>query len=44
MQWLMNNWSFLVVVACAIALVILYIRRFTNLPSEEQMQKVREWL
>lgn len=44
MQWLMNNWSFLVVVACAIALVILYIRRFSNLPSEEQMQKVREWL
>ena len=44
MSWLINNWSLLVVIAVVLALVFLYVKRFVNLPSDVQLQKVREWL
>lgn len=44
MQWINDNWSFLVVVICAVALMLLYLRKFTALPSGEQLMKVKEWL
>ena len=44
MNWFFDNWSLLVVLACAIGVGYFFVRKFTQLPSEEQMAKVREWL
>lgn len=44
MNWLINNWSLLVVLACVFGVGFFYFRRFSQLPSEQQMAKIREWL
>lgn len=44
MNWLINNWSFLVVIGCALVVAIVYIRRFLEIPSNEQLAKVEQWL
>lgn len=44
MKWIIDNWSLLVVLACIIGLGIVYAKKFMNLPSEEQLTKVKEWL
>ncbi len=44
MEWIINNWSFLVIVLCAIGVFVWYTKKFVELPSEEQLAKVREWL
>ena len=37
MKWLIDNWSFLVVVICAIIAIVVYLNRFIALPSGEQL-------
>lgn len=44
MKWLIDNWSLLVVIFAAICVVVMFVKRFVELPSEEQTDKVREWL
>ena len=44
MKWLIDNWSFLVVVVCAIGVIVVYLNRFIVLPSGEQLNKVKQWL
>lgn len=44
MTWFLNNWSFLVVVVCAIGVIVVYLNRFIVLPSGEQLNKVKQWL
>lgn len=44
MTWLINNWSMLVILAIIAFLVVRYLRKFTELPSEQQILKVKEWL
>lgn len=44
MVWISENWSFLVVVICAVGIGCLWVKKFANLPSDEQLNKVREWL
>ena len=44
MKWLTENWSLLVVIACFIGVAIFNVRKFTKLPSDEQLTKVKEWL
>ena len=44
MAWLISNWTFLVVLGCIIGLGLYYIKKFSGLPSVEQLDKVREWL
>lgn len=44
MKWLIDNWSFLVVVICAIIAIVVYLNRFIALPSGEQLNKVKQWL
>ena len=43
MKWIVENWSFFVVVAIIIFLGIVYTKRFVRLPSDEQLVKVRQW-
>lgn len=44
MNWIVENWSLLVVLAAAVVVIVHYIKKFTSLPSETQLQKVKEWL
>lgn len=44
MKWLIENWTLLVVIACAVGVGFFYVKKFANLPSEEQMAKIKEWL
>ena len=44
MNWLLNNWSLLVVILAVVFIGVHYAKKFTELPSEEQLLKVREFL
>ena len=44
MKWIIDNWSLLVVLACAGVVVFMYVKKFVNMPTEEQIAKVKEWL
>ena len=44
LYWLIENWFFLVVMATCIVLVAWAIYGFLGLPTEEQRNKVKEWL
>lgn len=44
MNWIINNWSFLVVVACACVVGFFYVNKFAKMPNEEQIARVKQWL
>lgn len=44
MKWIIDNWSLLVVLACAMVAVFIYVKKFASMPTEEQIAKVKEWL
>lgn len=44
MTWFLNNWSFLVVIACAACVGVFYCNKFVKLPSEKQIAMVKSWL
>ena len=44
MTWILNNWSLLVVLVAACVVAWRVFKRFTDLPSEEQLEKVKQWL
>lgn len=44
MKWLFENWSLLVVLLAACIVAWRIVKKFADLPSEEQLNKVKEWL
>lgn len=44
MEWIVNNWSLLVVLLAIGVVVYHWTKKFSELPSEEQLKKVKEWL
>ncbi len=44
MKWLIDNWSLLVVILAAVAVALVFTKRFAELPSEEQQKKIKEVL
>lgn len=44
MKWIIDNWSLLVVTVCACVAIVIYVKKFTGMPSEEQVAKIKEWL
>lgn len=44
MQWLIDNWTLLVVILGVFFVVYKYAKKFMGLPSDEQLKKVKEWL
>lgn len=44
MEFLLNNWEFIVLIIAVIALAAAYCYKFVKLPSQAQLQKVQEWL
>lgn len=44
MNWLIENWTLLVVIAAAIACAVVYVKKFASLPTDEQIKNIKEWL
>ena len=44
MEWLIDNWSLLVVLVCAIAAGVMGCKKFIQSGKTNQIQKVKEWL
>ena len=44
MTWLINNWTLLVVLLAAVAVVVYYAKKFAQLPTAEQQEKIKAWL
>lgn len=44
MKWIAENWSLLVVVLSLAILLIVYVKKFVEMPSDAQIKKVKEWL
>lgn len=44
MKWIVDNWSFLVVLACVVGVAIVYINKFVHIPNNEQLAKLKQWL
>lgn len=44
MEWLVNNWFLIVCAIAVIAVVIVAVLKFFNLPTQEQVKAVKEWL
>lgn len=44
MKWIVDNWSLLVVAVGVLVSILLYTKKFTSMPTEEQIKKVKEWL
>jgi len=44
MNFIINNWSLLIAVVAVIAVAAGFIIKFTNLPTQTQIQKLKEWL
>lgn len=44
MSWIINNWSFLVVILACLVIGYVYVNKFKNLPTEQQQEMVKAWL
>lgn len=44
MNWLVNNLTMLVVIGAVVGVVAYYVKKFSSLTSERQLQKLHEWL
>lgn len=44
MDFIIDNWALLVALISIAAMIFVYVRKFAGLPTEEQLDKVREWL
>ena len=44
MKWLIDNWSFIILLIAACVTVLMYINKFLNLPTDAQISAVKEWL
>lgn len=44
MEWIVNNWSLLVVILAFGLAGFTWAKKFASLPSEQQLLKVKEWL
>lgn len=44
MNWIIENWFLVVTLAACIAVAVYAIIKFAGLPTEEQKEKIKEWL
>lgn len=44
MQWLIDNWSLLVIIAVVFVLGLVYVNRFVKLPLETQLKLIKMML
>ena len=44
MTWLIENWMVVFGLAVAVIIAVLVVYRFFGLPTEKQVEKIKEWL
>lgn len=44
MNWLIENWMVVFGLAVAVIIAVLVVYRFFGLPTEKQIEKIKEWL
>ena len=44
MEWIVNNWSLIVVLIAVIVCAIVYVKKFLNKPTDEQINALKEWM
>ena len=44
MNWLINNWSLLVVLMCTIVIGVLVVKSFIERPTDQQITQIKQWL
>ena len=44
MEMFVNNWCFLVVIISFVTLTILYVKKFSNLPTGQQKEQIKQWM
>ena len=44
MDFLINNWSLLIALIAVIAVAAIFVIKFKKLPTQAQIQKLKEWL
>ena len=44
MKWIIENWSLLVVIVSIATVAFVCMKRFGELPPQEQIYKVKQWL
>lgn len=44
MEWLINNWYLIVAAGAVVGAVIYAVRKFLGLPTEQQLDNLKEWL
>ena len=44
MEWIVNNWSLVVVLIAAVVCATVYVKKFLNKPTDEQINALKEWM
>ena len=44
MNWIIENWSLLVVLIAVVILVYIWVKKFVALPNEEQVKRIKQWM
>lgn len=44
MEWLISNWYLIVAAVAVISGIVLAIKKFTSMPTAQQIEKMKEWL
>ena len=44
MEWLVNDWSFLVALLCICVGIYMTIRKYAGSPTEDQVRAIKAWL
>lgn len=44
MNWIVNNWSLLVVIIAAVIVGVVYVKKFAQKPTQEQITALKEWM
>lgn len=44
MNWLINNWYLIIILFCALCAMVCAVSYFLHMPSDQQIENVKEWL
>ena len=44
MEWLINNWYLIVAAIAVVTAIVVAVKKFVGLPTEQQIESLKEWL
>ena len=44
MEWLINNWYLIVAAIAVVTAIVVAVKKFLGLPTEQQLDNLKEWL